>query len=863
MQSTPLPPDPHLLAILLVVQSRRGPHFVFHYPPRPSPYQDSKKRQSSSYTAYGTNTSPSDDSDSRSSDETAWNSDADGDNYYGIGSRNGGTKRHDAGIRAGSTTGKRSKVTRGSTVDEEEEQLSDSSDADGIHTKPGKEGAEARRGGMVDWETVLGYSTDGLQKLLCPPRAFHKKRVEISLDGLAFLGCPMFVREDGLWRKDKRRKRRSEQSEGVDSHDGQAVNDSEAKPGGKAPIAESDVDELRRLESSQELPGDRSVVERSDSATRSTAGAVKALDLNKAASKRKSGKESKLTMFHVVFVMNPPAMEYQVRLDDMYRNVVKEFAKILKLEQAQSFYVWTQSKEILRLKQKAKDEHSIANVYNAISTSRIAHLKLSSPLEIPLQIPQPSSTSQVSTPMSPQLPGLWLTTASVTEADSHGLISPHMGIILMQDAEAILRDLAKEEQELSAALIYFVRNLISTKSLLKLSKILKLSLQELQVLSEHLISGRRARAIPPLHPRDTYIVSPNADMRQLSAATEAFAQRFPTFPSLPKMLNMLSGTPKSYGMLMPSKDHRPAYMEILAWLMRGGWVTQLRTFAWIRLNPEIQHKGYLKIIRTQAERAAAAAREAEEDKQGAEGQQRRRKDTEHRGSRTRTRVASNSSPMPTGSNSNNDPSPRQMPLPITPPNQDSPTQTPSSPTLPAASGPDLLSPILSALRPPSRPASATGSISSVRTAVHNPTRTDPPSAIPAPSSPLLSVQSPSLAPSVSAPSVSVSVYPSTEPQHYLDRWPVPALSELAPLVAYDARDATTKQFFDAALTLLGEELAKGDEEMEKLWPRLVRYFNGRWALEEISVREGLKRAKVQGLVGRLREERLLCIVRHW
>ncbi|KAL9081288.1 MAG: hypothetical protein Q9157_000143 [Trypethelium eluteriae] len=466
--------------------------------------------------------------------------------------------------------------------------------------------------------------------------------------------------------------------------------------------------------------------------------------------------------------------------------------------------------------------------------------------------------------MSPQLPGLWLTTASVTEADSHGLISPHMGIILMQDAEAILRDLAKEEQDLSAALIYFVRNLISTKSLLKLSKILKLSLQELQVLSEHLISGRRARAIPPLHPRDTYIVSPNADMRQLSAATEAFAQRFPTFPSLPKMLNMLSGTPKSYGMFMPSKDHRPAYMEILAWLMRGGWVTQLRTFAWIRLSPEIQHKGYLKIIRTQAERAAAAAREAEEDKQGAEEQQRRRKDLEQRGSRTRTRGSSNSSPMPAGSNSNNDPSPRHMPLPVTPPNQDSPIQTLSSPAaLPATSGPDLLSPILSALRPPSRPASATGSISSVRTAVHNPTRTDSPSAMAVPSSPLLSVQSPSLAPSVSAPSVSASVYPSTDPQHYLDRWAIPAASELAPLVAYDARDATTKQFFDAALTLLGEELAKGDEEMEKLWPRLVRYLNGRWALEEISVREGLKRAKVQGLVGRLREEGLLCIVRHW
>ena len=504
----------------------------------------------------------------------------------------------------------------------------------------------------------------------------------------------------------------------------------------------------------------------------------------------------------------------------------------------------------------------IANVYNAISNSKIAHLKLSSPVEIPLQIPQPASTFQVSTPTNPQLPGLWLTTTNVLDPDSHGMISPYMGILLLQDAETVLKDLAREEQELSAALIYFVRNLIPTKSLLKLSKIMKLSLQELQYLSDHLISGRRARTVPPLHPRDTYIVSPNADMRQLGAATDAFAQRFPTFPSLPKMLTMLSGAPKAYGMLMPSKDHRPAYVDILAWLMRGGWVTQLRTFAWVRLAPHIQHRAYLKILGTQAERAAAAAREAEEDASKVKANQLRQTSSEHLISRFGTRGSSNSSQRPIDDVGYSERSPRSIPLPTSPPDNLSPVQTPVSAVPGSASeiapAPDLLSPILSALRPPSRPASATGSVSSIRTAVHNPNNVEQLSANAAPRSPLLSTQSPSF-----TPSPSVSPYPPTDPQHYLSSWPIPSVSDLAPLVAYDTHNAATKQFFDAALALLGEELGNNDDEMRRLWPRFVKYFNGKWALEEISVREGLKRARVQAMVGKLREEGHLCIVRHW
>jgi hypothetical protein len=62
-----------------------------------------------------------------------------------------------------------------------------------------------------------------------------------------------------------------------------------------------------------------------------------------------------MTMFNVVFVLNPPALEYQSRVKEMYDNVTRKYAKALKYEQARFQYVWKESKKILDIKQRAKD----------------------------------------------------------------------------------------------------------------------------------------------------------------------------------------------------------------------------------------------------------------------------------------------------------------------------------------------------------------------------------------------------------------------------------------------------------------------------------------------------------------------------
>lgn len=236
---------------------------------------------------------------------------------------------------------------------------------------------------------------------------------------------------------------------------------------------------------------------------------------------------------------------------------------------------------------------AISTLFNNISNSKIAHIHLTPTLSLSLQIPIPTSTSILPSPIAPQLPGLWLTTANSLPTDDEintttSQLASHFTLLLLSDLSNILSDVNSTASPLTGPLTHYLRVSKPTKSFLQVSQTSGIPLPDIQFLASHLIYWRRARAIPPLHQRDTYIVSPNADMQKLVAATSSFARLFPTLPSLPKILNMLSLTPRPYSALIPTKSHKEAYLEILAWLLRHGWVTQLRTFAWIKVSSHIK-----------------------------------------------------------------------------------------------------------------------------------------------------------------------------------------------------------------------------------------------------------------------------------
>lgn len=232
---------------------------------------------------------------------------------------------------------------------------------------------------------------------------------------------------------------------------------------------------------------------------------------------------------------------------------------------------------------------AMAIMFDSISNSKIAHINLDHTLDLAFKIPQADSTPFVSTATSPQVPGLWLTTTPfVGDDEASSLFNPHSALLLLQDREVLIKEVEHESKELSDPLIWFINNLNPTKSLQKQFTNSALALKDSVFLAQHLIYWRRAQAIPPLHHRETYIVSPNADMRALPTAVIAFATRFPSLPPLTRILQLLSSQPRPYWQIMPSKDHRGAYMDILAWLMRGGWITQLKSFGWVSVPTKVK-----------------------------------------------------------------------------------------------------------------------------------------------------------------------------------------------------------------------------------------------------------------------------------
>jgi len=246
---------------------------------------------------------------------------------------------------------------------------------------------------------------------------------------------------------------------------------------------------------------------------------------------------------------------------------------------------------------------SISTLYNNISSSRIAHVSFTPSHSKSFQIPVLTWVSSLPTPLSPQLPGLWLTTANAMTTDDGdqtvGIqLGSHFTLLLLTDLRSILAEVNAIKHPFNEALNQFLQVSTPTKSFYQIEQSSGIPLGHIQELAVYLIQWRRARAIPPLNKSDIYILSPNADMRKLASAGSTFSKIFPGLPSLPEILGMLSTRgPRPYSSIIPpTKDHKEAYMNILAWLMRGGWVTQLRTFAWVRVPSTIREAASNELV---------------------------------------------------------------------------------------------------------------------------------------------------------------------------------------------------------------------------------------------------------------------------
>ncbi|KAI2472177.1 nitrogen permease regulator of amino acid transport activity 3-domain-containing protein [Annulohypoxylon bovei var. microspora] len=453
---------------------------------------------------------------------------------------------------------------------------------------------------IVPWEHVAGYPTKDLESLLTPSRAFHKKLFHVSLEQLCFASYPIYVPENGIWRKKKK------------------------QPKYQAPKSPENADSASKYGEYSIFASDVPQIETRDMAEDAVTG-----NTPDEADEKKSG----MTMFNLVFILNPKKHEAKELGENLYLHIIKKINKAYKYSQQKSDFVWKESKRILALKDKGREAKtrmttlwkeildvsslaaSMQDVYEAVSHNKIAALQLDTAegaLTHSVQIPVPFYITDLPPDNENSSKGLWITTAnSFVEEDSlndPGFLDKNFALLLMSDEKKIIAELQADPDETTAAMIEFVRLSKPTMSFHQIGQGTALSPAQVRKYAQHFIFWRRAIAIPPLHARDVYVLSPNSDMSRLPRASQAWSRCFPLAPPLPEFLAALSAAPRSYKLFAPSKNHRPTYLAMLAWLMRGGWAAQLCTFAYVVVWPEILYEVDYELEAEELERARSEAR---------------------------------------------------------------------------------------------------------------------------------------------------------------------------------------------------------------------------------------------------------------
>lgn len=511
-----------LIAVLLITRSRPGPKLVFHHPPIPQSNNTQIKPSSAE--------SPGDSSDSESDGE-------------------------DGPERDGKS---RTRGTSDSTVRHVGTATSNIPDP---------------------LEKVLGYNVESLERLLSPGRWCEKKKFEICLDGVTFIGLPVYAKEDGTWASrdeaDAETQRHATEllphptSRKLDS-----VDESEAESQQQSPDKDLASGVAGITITAPEVPAPHLTADYSHVPDSFDSHGIASLGTSMNSASTTSGAVAEqMTMFHVVFALSGDSGKGAMQAADLYEHVAKKLSKALKYCQKRSNYVSVESRKLLAIKQRARAEktdpatlwtqffsHSelawaLQEVYNRIAVHDIAGVRLDG-LEMSLQIPPKQESNELA-------------------------VTPLSALLLLDDRENLIR--ALDDHRDASLLSYFIRESTPTKPLAKQATKLGIPEKTLLFLAQHLVKWRKARPIVPLHPRNIYIVHPHAPLERLRSLGEQYGKRFPALPSMETMLAMLGGRPLRYGALIQSKDHRLPYMGLLAWLVRHELVAPLRTVGWLKM----------------------------------------------------------------------------------------------------------------------------------------------------------------------------------------------------------------------------------------------------------------------------------------
>lgn len=623
MSASLLLPNPCLLGIVFCISTHDGNQLVFHYPPNPNEYGfkptplDNQVLDDENNDFSSSSSSDSDDNDLERMESLSDMEGSDRNSRGSFSTDSGYSMFHHSG--SGSNRGsfeakcasgrdileimderdrrRKRKATRrlqklNTTISDSANGpnskdlnspslLSSNSNGNSLISSPQVDGLNHRRTEHVI-EKLFTFDIDFISDLATPPKALCNNRFEVTVEDMVFLGLPIRIGDDGNWRavnkkqttrksvstrnrSSRRESLRSDDIKKTKSHDTNDDDDNEY---------ENDSDDV----------------------------------------KSKTISDCGMYQFNLVFVMNPPVVECNHRVDEMFHYIVSRLSLLLRYEQQNNNYIWQESQKIMKLKEelihlpistqwdqiieRTSLGKLISQTYESVSKSEILNVEVNGRMrsfQIPiktvfsslpsrtLEIPKGSTLSSLS-PFN-QLNSIESTAHLDMNDDTMG----HFALILLDDVESIIKDIRVDKESVFAS---FIRMIRPSESLLKLSVLSGLGIQEVKLFANHLVYWRRAKAVLPVSSRNTYIVSPMAPIKQLYDDAVRFNRHFPNLPPLSTFLAMISdmsnSKPKPISVLIPTRDHRDLYLDAITWLLKYGYLIQLCSFFYLKITKKIK-----------------------------------------------------------------------------------------------------------------------------------------------------------------------------------------------------------------------------------------------------------------------------------
>lgn len=538
-----------------------------------------------------------------------------------------------------------------------------------------------------DIDKIFGINSEFVAEFCTPDRDLCNSRFEFTIDEFCFLGLPIHSDSNGKWRKSKHRRHTSKKSASL-SH-------SNRKHSLAASSIHSSTSKLTDANSIHRKSTNASDITYTDGTMQSDSE-DELNDLGKS-----------MNMFHVCFILNPPLVEYNSRIDDMYQYVVAKLSLLLRYVQSKTQFVSNECSIILkereyvikhsevyqslktpaekgkylyeRILAKSCLARSLTECVDRLHENKIASIEIGEKM-ISLQIPIQNEFNVL-----PQykiidiLPHSFLTSivnkkflerASMSYARDSRCGTSNVGmqfrntdfnimnkrnveysaqiddedddilnyaLLLLDDPTNILKNLESMTMVNSNSagngagdvnsiiLRHLIRLIQPNAPLMHYHSIITETLQIessnisydiLRSCALHLIYWRHARVIIPISSKYTYVVSPLSALSDMYLEDAIkFREKFPSLPSLNYFLSNLSEPDtfeptsqvnkvsnlskaltrsktfsgiRPFTSFIPSKEHKGIYLNALSWLIKYGYVYQLLTFVYIRVDKTIK-----------------------------------------------------------------------------------------------------------------------------------------------------------------------------------------------------------------------------------------------------------------------------------